>query len=83
MQCTIYRPPTHRMYGDIDPHVHPITRYFTCIFAIILHAILLELVNSKPRDPLGSNNRRTLYDTIFYKPEDDPMGSKHVALLIP
>jgi len=23
-----------------------------------------------------------LYDTIFYKPEDDPMGSKHVALLI-
>jgi len=23
-----------------------------------------------------------LYDTIFYKPQDDPMGSKHVALLI-
>jgi len=31
---------------------------------------------------LGSNNRRTLYDTVFYKPEDDPKGSKHVALLI-
>jgi len=28
------------------------------------------------------NNRRTLYDTIFYKPEDDPKGLKHVALLI-
>jgi len=26
--------------------------------------------------------RCTLYDTIFYKPEDDPMGSKHEALLI-
>jgi len=25
--------------------------------------------------------RRTLYDTIFYKPEDDPRGLKHVALL--
>jgi len=24
----------------------------------------------------------TLYDTIFYKPEDDPKGLKHVALLI-
>ena len=24
----------------------------------------------------------TVYDTIFYKPEDDPMGSNHVALLI-
>jgi len=23
-----------------------------------------------------------LHDTIFYKPEDDPMGLKHVALLI-
>ena len=29
-----------------------------------------------------NNNRCTLYDTIFYKPEDDPMGSKHVALFI-
>ena len=36
----------------------------------------------KPRDPVGSNNRRTLYDTIFYKPEDDRKGLKHVALLI-
>ena len=26
--------------------------------------------------------RSTLYDTIFYKPEDDPKGLKHVALLI-
>ena len=26
--------------------------------------------------------RCTLYDTIFYKHEDDPMWSKHVALLI-
>jgi len=34
------------------------------------------------RDPVGSNYRHTLYDTIFYKPEDDPMGSKHVALFI-
>jgi len=24
----------------------------------------------------------SLYDTIFYKPEDDPKGLKHVALLI-
>jgi len=38
--------------------------------------------NVMPRDPVGSNNRCTLYDTIFYKPEDDPMGSKHVAVLI-
>jgi len=42
-----------------------------------------ELVNCKPRDPVGSNYRRILYDTIFYKPEDNPVGSKHVALLIP
>jgi len=34
------------------------------------------------REPIGSNNRCTLYDTILYKPEDDPMESKHVALLI-
>jgi len=33
-------------------------------------------------DPVGNNNWCTLYDTIFYKPEDDPKGSKHVALLI-
>jgi hypothetical protein len=26
--------------------------------------------------------KRTLYDTIFYKPEDDPKGLKNVALLI-
>jgi len=31
---------------------------------------------------VGNNNRRTLYDTTFYKPEDDPKVSKHVALLI-
>ena len=31
---------------------------------------------------VGSNNRCTLYDTICYKPEDEPMGSKHVAVLI-
>jgi len=36
----------------------------------------------KQRDTVGSNNRSTLYDNIFYKPEDDPKGSKHVALLI-
>jgi len=36
----------------------------------------------KPQDFVGGNNRRTLYDTIFYKPEDDPMGSKIVPLLI-
>ena len=32
-------------------------------------------------DPLGSIYKRTLYD-IFYNPEDDPMGSKHVALVL-
>jgi len=26
--------------------------------------------------------RRTFYDTIFYKPEDDPKWLKYVALLI-
>ena len=26
--------------------------------------------------------RPTLYDTIFYNPEDDPKGLKHVSLLI-
>jgi len=26
--------------------------------------------------------RSTLYDTIFHKPEDDPKGLKHVALVI-
>jgi len=31
---------------------------------------------------VGSNYRRTFYDTIFYKPEDDPVGLKHVALLL-
>jgi len=39
-------------------------------------------IEGKPRNRVGSNNRRTLYDTIFYKPEDDPRGLKHVALLI-
>jgi len=38
------------------------------------------LAYCKPRDPVGSNNRCTLYD-IFYMPEDDPMGSKREALL--
>ena len=40
------------------------------------------VAHCKPQDPVGSNNRCTLYDTIFYKPEDDPMRSKYVALLI-
>jgi len=50
-------------------------------YAIPWFTLNLEFT-CKPRDPVGSNNRRTLYDTIFYKPEDDPRGLKHVALLI-
>ena len=40
------------------------------------------LAYCKPWDPVGSIDICTLYDTIFYKPEDDPMGSKHVALVL-
>jgi len=52
--------------------------YFNNNFAY--HIVITS--DCKPRDPVGSNYRRTLYDTIFYKPEDDPMTSNHVALLI-
>jgi len=70
------------MHVDIDPHVQHDHMIFTYIFITFLITTYLNLAYCKPQDPVSSNNRCTLYDTIFYKPEDDPMGSKHVALLV-
>ena len=49
------------------------TRY-VCNYYLRDPVVYNSLVNCKPRDPVGSIYKRTLYDTIFYKPEDDPMG---------
>jgi len=67
------------MRVDIDPHVQHNYMIFT--YTVITFLIFLKLAYCKPRDPIGSNNRCTVYDTMFYKPEDDPMGSKNVAVL--
>jgi len=59
-------------------------RYICCYYLrdpVVYGTLVIKMWYCKPQDPVGSNNRCTFYDTIFYKLENDSSGSKHVALL--
>ena len=64
-----------------DPLLHTDHMIFICILSTLVEHIFYNYRTVKHGITVGRHYSRTLYDTIFYNPEDDTKRSKHVALL--